>query len=217
MVTFRCLPALLVLFEVALVKGFTTPKIAGVAATRATHQTLFSTPSSSALSTETIARLEKDYRDLRDAFDYQANYNLKHQPTEDSLEQAVYLTHLQRFQQETEAQDAEVDHEHALETLKHIQEDYEKLHDSFLIQDFEVESAQEEEQNTSARQQRALNLVRLLEVKEKDLRDALEELRQANDVDQVTLAEIYKHEALLQSLKLHLVYNHDPSKGKVAF
>jgi len=180
---------------------------------------------SSLLSEETIGRLQKDYRDLRDAFHFQANYFRQlagagceddDEITEDSLEKMAYLAHLKRFQLEQLAVEAAEEHEHAMDELQKVNAEMERLHDAKLMQDFESELAQSEEAQAEAKQQRALRLVQLIEDSEDDLRAALEELRQANNVDQLSQMERRIHQSKLHSFKVHLI-NHDPFKGSVAF
>jgi len=122
----------------------------------------------SLLSAETISRLQQDYNDLRDAFNVQAKYfeTLATDPdeiSEDSIELTAYLTHLQRFQQELAEQEATEKHDEALTTLKHVQDEFDKLHDMKLMQDFELELAQTYEKTTKSQQERAMRLAKLLQ------------------------------------------------------
>jgi hypothetical protein len=170
------------------------------------------------LSDETVARLQQDYRDLKEAFRYQVRYFQQDMDdiTEDKLEQTAYMTHLQRFQQEQKVRLASDEHIHAAEELERIRDEWERLHDAKIIQDFEYEMAQAEEVKAHDNERRALYHLRLLEKSEWDLKEALQELRQANDMDQASLAELRKHQALLHSFKARLI-DHDPFKGNVAF
>lgn len=177
--------------------------------------------SKSLLSDDTIARLQDDYRDLKDAFQFQANYfgqvtTMPDEITEDNLEQAAYLTHLQRFQQEQKAHEASEFHDDTLQDLQHAQEELQRFHESKLMQDFEVELAEQEEAKAETLQQQALQQLELLKMSEWDLKEALEELRRANDADQWSQAEMRKHEALVKTFKTRLI-DHDPFKGSVAF
>ena len=191
-------------------------RVASASSCSALHSTL--------LSDETIARLQKDYRDLHESFRFQANYFQQvaeggvgsGEITEDSLEQTAYLAHLQRFQQEQLALEAAEEHNHKLQDLEVAQKEFQRLHDSKLMQEFEYESAKAEEAEAEDRQERALRLVKLLKDCEQDLRDALRELRHANNMDQFSQAEMRKHEALIQTFKSHLI-QHDPFKGNIAF
>jgi hypothetical protein len=174
------------------------------------------------LSDETMARLQQDYRDLKEAFHYQVRYFQKDindaddDITEDSLEHSAYMTHLKRFQQEQNARLASDEHTQAAEELERIRDEWERWHDDKIIQDFEYEMAQAEEAKAHDKERRALYHLRLLEKSEWDLKEALQELREANNMDQVSLAELRKHQSLLHSFKAWLI-DHDPFKGNVAF
>ncbi|CAB9506395.1 expressed unknown protein [Seminavis robusta] len=175
----------------------------------------------SLLGEETASRLRKDYRDLREAFHYQAQYfqqatRSQNELTEDCLEQAAYMAHLQRFQQEQAADVANRDHLHASSQLEKIRDEWERLHHDKIVQDFEMELAQAEEARAHDRAQCAFKLLGLVEKSEWDLKEALHELRLANNMDSACEAELRKHHAVLRSFKARLI-DHDPFKGNVAF